>query len=669
MAQYTVQLDANKTAMLDSQNANTNYSTGSSYLWTKYKYFCLGFEDMPSQYIGKAIVNVQVNLYATNVSYSTSDPVSASAMQSTWSESAVTFQNSPRWATLFASNTTLSGSGWQHLTYTRFTTKLWYVLQNGIVIVDPQFEDLRANFYTRHSSYPPYLTVVLEDPQFQADSEKLSPTEGFVGKNMPNTFTFVPSLISSDIVGGGTPSPDSVIFRWRPTGGSSTEITLPGTQTQYTLPAGTFSADSVQWQVSFVSGSTYSTSEWFTLTTVDSISQAEAVSPINMTIDASQPTTFRWLHIIETGSDQSKYELEYSDDNGLSWEPLQSANTKNTYAEVPGGSLPSGNILWRVRTYNSDGVAGTWSNSAAIVVRGAPNAPSITSITAVPRPVVKWQADGQQAFEVSVFSEETLIYTSGEIASSEKLWKVREYLPAGNYMVKVKIWNSYNLSSPYGSGAVSIPSAALIAPYIEATAENGYAEIAFSGSGFARYYVLRDGVPVAIQLESPYRDYAAVGTHSYAVRGVTDNDWFADSAEETINISIPYAMIAPSNDLASWVPLIYRRNADPNWSESLQMLGEPVFASGRQMPFYEFDGAINNTLSFVYSYRSREEYEQVRKMAQDGQAVRYRGKDGTAYWLALTGMQMTADYLSRDFTLSAQEIDYIEKVDYLIEEE
>ena len=87
------------------------------------------------------------------------------------------------------------------------------------------------------------------------------------------------------------------------------------------------------------------------------------------------------------------------------------------------------------------------------------------------------------------------------------------------------------------------------------------------------------------------------------------------------------------------------------------------------MPFYESDGAINNTLSFMYSYRSREEYEQVRKMAQDGQAVRYRGKDGTAYWLALTGMQMTADYLSRDFTLSAQEIDYIEKVDYLIEEE
>ncbi|MGI5895195.1 MAG: DUF7594 domain-containing protein [Candidatus Merdivicinus sp.] len=667
MAQTTVKLNATKTAMIDSKSPGTNYSTANSYAWRMNRWYCMDFEEIPAQYNGKVMRSVEVNLYATNITYDTGNSVSASALQSAWQESEITYGNSPRWNKLYADSAKMDeASGWKKLTYNKFiNATLQNVIDYGIVIDSPDFESIKANFYTRVSQYPPYLNVMLEDPVFDVGEDRLSPTKGFAGKNIDNTFTFAVAPENAEFVGGVIPSPDQIVFRWRPLNGQATEITLPGNQTQYVVPAKTFTTDQIQWQITVVSGESSTTSNWYTLTTVDSKSSAEAVSPQDIVVDGLYPIEFRWNHIIETGSEQTKYELEYSENNGTSWTPLQSESTKNTFATIPANTLPSGNLQWRVRTYNTDNVAGNWSEPVHVIVRGRPAAPSITSISAEARPIVRWQSADQQAYEISVYSGENLICRTGEIAGTQKEKKITEYLAPGVYTIRVKIWNAYNMESDWGSGSVQVPVNQLVAPVISVNPIDGGVRISGGGDGYRMYYLLRDGIPIAKSMTADFYDYAAsAGMHTYVIRGVTSADQYRDSEPKQEKVTVLYAAIAPADKLGEWVPLIYRRNSDPNWSENIQVMGQTVFAAGRSLPFFEFSEFRSNALSFVYSYRTKEEYDRIKNLLISGKTVRYRGKDGTAYWMVLTGLQTTADYLSKDFTLSAQEVDFVEKVEY-----
>ncbi len=519
---------------------------------------------------------------------------------------------------------------------------------------------------SQNSSEPPYVYLEMED--YVPKIKSVTPNSGFINEQKDNVFTWsLEDVLSYDTIGQS-----SAVFRWKSEGDPTyNEIPVNGSTQSVTVPAGTFNAEKIQWQVVVTSddGIEGTPSDWYTLTTVDSTSSAKAVSPVNVVVDGSYPVDFRWNHVIDTGSDQTKYEIEYSEDNGLEWKPLKSEETPNTFATIPENTLPAGNLLWKVRTYNSDGVAGNWSEPAGFIVRAAPQAPSITSISAEARPTVRWQSVGQEAYEIAVYSGETLLYTTGETAGTEKQKKIPEYLAPGTYTVQIRIWNAYNIESPWSSGTVQIPENVLTPPGITATTRPGVVEIQISGTGYEKYYLLRDGVPIAKILSGSYRDYAvSAGTHSYVARGVTAEDAFADSEPQEVTVSLPYAVIAPADNLAAWTPLIYRRNSEPSWTENLQSMGQAVFVAGRKKPFFESAEYWNNVLSFAFSYRTREEYDALRELLLDGKTVRYRGKDGTAYWMVITGLQTTMDYLSKDFTLSAQEVDYVEKIEYDTEE-
>lgn len=668
MATYTVKLNVTKTAVIDSENPGENYSQDESYSIDDFRFICLGFEPIPDSYNGKVIRTLNPNVHFSNVEFPHS--AIASMFNSNWSENGITYGNKPTEIPLGGTGTIDGSSNWAELVFSKGRGSLQEALTYGI-----EFSVFMANFsrnmrfYTRHSAYPPYANVKLEDVVYDVSKSKLNPTEGFVGKHIANTFSFSIIPTGEEFVGNVTPYPSQIVFRWRPLDGQATEITLPGNQSQYTIPAETFNSDQIQWQISAVSDENVHTSDWYTLTTVDSTSSAKAVSPVNVVVDGSYPVDFRWNHVIDTGSDQTKYEIEYSEDNGLEWKPLKSEETPNTFATIPENTLPAGNLLWKVRTYNSDGVAGNWSEPAGFIVRAAPQAPSITSISAEARPTVRWQSVGQEAYEIAVYSGETLLYTTGETAGTEKQKKIPEYLAPGTYTVQIRIWNAYNIESPWSSGTVQIPENVLTPPGITATTRPGVVEIQISGTGYEKYYLLRDGVPIAKILSGSYRDYAvSAGTHSYVARGVTAEDAFADSEPQEVTVSLPYAVIAPADNLAAWTPLIYRRNSEPSWTENLQSMGQAVFVAGRKKPFFESAEYWNNVLSFAFSYRTREEYDALRELLLDGKTVRYRGKDGTAYWMVITGLQTTMDYLSKDFTLSAQEVDYVEKIEYDTEE-
>lgn len=674
MATYNHKLMAVQTAMTSSAEPGRNWHGQPSYFISfdrnyNQGYILLSFDEIPTSFRKKELISGSVHIYVN--SPNEEGQIWANNLKSPFDENTVTFNSHGTIGTtdppdyLYGSQTT-----WASISIGSPIT-ISQMIKNGAAVWPHRVFTTGGTEYTLYShlsSYVPYLEIFLQDYVIRIAESNASPSKGFINEKRENTFSWnikQPRFAFDEI------GQSSAKFRWRPDGESNyTEIQVSGNTQSVTIPAGTFTTDKIQWQVVVTSddGIEGTPSDWFTLTTVDSKSSAKAVSPDNVVVDGSFPVEFRWNHIIDTGSEQTKYELEYSSDNGLKWTPLKSESTSNTFATIPADTLPAGSLLWKVRTYNTDNVAGDWSEPAGFVVRAAPTAPSISSISAEPRPVVRWQAVGQQAYEISVYSGDLLIYTTGETAGTEKERKIQEYLQPGVYTVRMRVWNSYNMASPWGSGSVTVPNSEITPPFAAVSVGSGYAEIVGNGSSFQKFYILRDGVPIAKMQDGIYRDYAVVGTHTYVVRGVTANDLFADSEPQTATISLPYSMAASVSALSEWVPMIYRRNADPAMTESIQSMGQAVFVSGRALPIFEQAEYWNNTLSFVYSYRTAEEYNKMRDLLRKGETVRYRGRDGAAYWMVLTGLQTNVDYLSRDFTLSAQEVDYVEEIPYDMEE-
>ena len=68
---------------------------------------------------------------------------------------------------------------------------------------------------------------------------------------------------------------------------------------------------------------------------------------------------------------------------------------------ISAGTLSAGELLWRVRTYNTDEAAGAWSSPASVLVVAAPPTPTVDT-EQTPRPLISWQSDGQQGYQIRI---------------------------------------------------------------------------------------------------------------------------------------------------------------------------------------------------------------------------------------------------------------------------
>ena len=140
---------------------------------------------------------------------------------------------------------------------------------------------------------------------------------------------------------------------------------------------------------------------WMTLTTQDSLSKPSGLRLNLGYVDGNLAQQFSWKHVISTGTEQSAYEIQYKTAEG-EWTALGAAETGDTQAEILQDTLPSGKLFWRVRTANSDGVWGEWSEPASVVVQARPPEPVISRIDPAPRIFICWQAQDQQGYQVQI---------------------------------------------------------------------------------------------------------------------------------------------------------------------------------------------------------------------------------------------------------------------------
>ncbi len=390
------------------------------------------------------------------------------------------------------------------------------------------------------------------------------------------------------------------------------------------------------------------------------------VSPVNAYVEVDKDITFEWQHAVDTGTEQTKADLEYSVDGGA-WTSLTTVTGSAQSVVITAGTFSAGNLRWRAHTYNTDNVAGDWSDPASFVGVGAPAAPTISGVTAASRPTVSWQAIGQVAYQVQFISDGDVIHDSGETGGTAKAHVIPLYLANGTYTVRVRIENSLLMWSVWAELAFTLAVTPPDAPSLSVDVVSNGALITISDAGddTAHLYLLRDDIPIAeVTGLLEYYDYAALGEAKYVLRAVDANENYADSTAAWTAITVPSVALAAVDDLDNVITMHQKPSGQPAVSRQKQLVGTSSFYAGRKHPLHVFSEFSGEVYTPSYFYTSLVEWQKLDALIDRRQTVLYRDAFGNRYYGAITAVNDTQEYNMISFALTIERVDYVEEISY-----
>lgn len=504
-------------------------------------------------------------------------------------------------------------------------------------------------------SLRPYLTVEVDDSETVGVTiRNCTPASGSISKKQDNRFSWLAlgsSLTYPEVVQA------SAVFRWRAgDSGSIHEISVAGESLSVTVPANTFTADEIQWQVAVTANSgIVTTSEWMALSTLDVKPEAKVISPQNTIVDASADNLFMWEHIISTGTAQSKAELQKSVD-GETWETLATVIGAETQWKCQAGTITSSVKYWRVRTYNADSVASDWSDAAQIVVISAPPTPIVQILTAGAKPAVSWQTSGQQAAQVEVIG----IYESGTIYGTVQQWSAPMYLDDGNYTIRVRVQNEYGLWSEWGDAALQVVNTPGAAILLSARTSH-IATLEWDTTGNYDFFLIyRNGKPVARTVQRAYSDLLSIGPVTYQVRGCYTSSGNYGISNETSVVVAPQTTMLLDMETREWLQLPYAASQNRKTSRERTRSVSYLTLSGVKYPYAEVSDNYTDALTIECAVVDAEGTRKIEALL--GKLVCAKTKTGDMVIGYLDVLQKDHDGIITTFSFTVQQIDYNEEV-------
>ena len=413
-----------------------------------------------------------------------------------------------------------------------------------------------------------------------------SPSSGFVPKYQESIFTW--DLASLSPYGVISIPQKNGIFRYRENESAAISEISVGSDKSITVPAGTFLTDSIQWQAQGeTEDGAVCMSSWYSITTEEPLSSASIVSPKNTVIDGAAVQTFRWGHLISTGTAPTAFDLQANVDN-QGWTDVISQETSNTYINIDPYTFPAGELYWRVRTYNTDKRVGNWSAAEKVIVLSAPDTPKIAIVRSAPKFSIRWDQTGQEAFEIAIDGKRI-----ARKFGRESNYTHSDYLDPGSYVVSVRIQNRFMLWSDWSSAdlVISNVESAPISLSVSADGSLSWG----SSERFDGYMIYRNGEKIAKTSGNTYADQFAIGKSSYRVRGINeDTGFFSMSNVVDTVVSVPCLMIADIN-APVWQPLKYATGVIRSTSLDSSPSVTYLHYVGNDLPHAEIGEAVSKT--------------------------------------------------------------------------
>lgn len=450
-----------------------------------------------------------------------------------------------------------------------------------------------AGLNTPYGSHPPYLEIEFSDENVGLSITPTYPTgNATISKSLDTPFAWSAVPTSWYNLGRGGISPKSTKFRWKYSGDSSYSETEIGEAVSYTIPAGTFHTGTIEWQVAVTSTSGITTTTpWTSVEIKEPVPSTVIVSPKNAVLDAAVPIEFQWSHVISNGTPQTKYDLQTSPD-ASAWATIRTESTPQTSTVFEANTLDGGDLYWRVRTYNSDGIAGDWSEAAHCIVIAAPDAPVIAITHNAPKFAIRWQQTGQRAYEIRLDGEVIL-----KKFGLETSYEYGSYLEDGVHTVTVRIQNQYSLWSDWGFTDIVVGNNEGDAIHLSADAGDAVTLRWNAAAGCDGYLIYRDGVKIGESVSGSFTDHFAVGHVTYQVRGVLSGGNYTMSNSVEADASVSRMMIA-AVDNPEWLDI----------SLSASSLRRTVYHAAQFVTFKNYIGSalpsaeIGEHVSKTYSF-------------------------------------------------------------------
>lgn len=512
---------------------------------------------------------------------------------------------------------------------------------------------------SRHSS-PPQLVVTFDDDNIKPSLVTPSPANG-ARLDKATALNFSTRFALSEVTTLKNLTAVSGNFEYRVKGASTSTVhrVTPGAENSFsfTVPANTFAAGDYEYR--FIAtdnlGQTTSTA-WSAFTTRDTIPVATPLSPDSSLEDGTQAITFRWMHSNESGSAQTKAELQKSAD-GSAWTTLGTVTgAANEYA-APAGTFTSGTWYWRVRTYNLDGVAGEWSDALSFVVVAGPTKPVIVVKDASPRPLINWQTSEQSAYQLQL--DDIIDVTE---YGSEKTWRCPVYLDDGAHTFRVRSQNSYGLWSEWGSATFTVSHTASGAVVLTVDADHR-AELSWSYAGsWTEFVVYRDGVAIAKTTDYSYTDDYSVGTVRYQVRVCASDGTYNYSLSNEVTVSVmPETVMLSALGSGKWLFLRLSTAQHRTNTIKASRAFSLTHLSGRKFPEAELTEFCDRSISV--SYATDDEAEKAALEALMGSPVCLKTPGGKMVIGILDTLSETESMFYSSYSFAVSQMHYPEEVD------
>lgn len=669
----TLTLTANKSAAISrtyggtatSYNDHTSATVDLSWNLTRadIHYLLVGFPEVAEAYMYRPILNAYVKAYIS-CSYTGSNTgytkrASVGPIKANWDPATVTSHEIPALTASAFGNVSAGFSGvfsFQNFSGAPVKQALLY----GCAI----YSQSSALWYmsvgtSRHSS-PPQLVVTFDDNNVKPSLVTPSPANGArLDKSTALNFSTRFALSEATTLKSLTAVSGNFEYRVKGASTSTVHRVTPGAANSFsfTVPANTFAAGDYEYRFTATDnlGQTTSTA-WSAFTTHDTIPVATPLSPDSSLEDGTQAITFRWTHSNESGSAQTKAELQKSAD-GSAWTTLGTVTGASNEYAAPAGTFTSGTWYWRVRTYNLDGAAGEWSTALSFVVVAGPTKPVIVVKDAFPRPLINWQTSEQSAYQLQL--DDIIDITE---YGSEKTWRCPVYLDDGAHTFRVRSQNSYGLWSECGSATFTVSHTASGTVVLTVDADHR-AELSWSYAGsWTEFVVYRDGVAIAKTTDYSYTDDYSVGTARYQVRACASDGTYNYSLSNEVTVSVmPETVMLSALGSGKW--LFLRLSAAQHRTNTIK--ASRAFSlthlSGRRFPEAELTEFCDRSISV--SYATDDEAEKAALEALMGSPVCLKTPGGKMVIGILDTLSETESMFYSSYTFAVSQMHYSEEVD------
>ena len=525
---------------------------------------------------------------------------------------------------------------------------------------------LSVTAYGIGSSHPPYHAVTWQrcDPDIQI----FNPGSGsYINAKADTTISVLFEVLTSE--SGIEYPPTEISLLWG-TSSDSLNNTITGYPTEgnprsaeIIVNANTFpNKTAVYFKIRYKSAaaSEYFESDIYNYITNDVVGTVSNLSPNNATINGEEPHVFTWEYSSSSGLGQTAFDLQISNNNGVSWTDLFTKEiSAETQATIPANTFYSGSALWKVRGYNTSDEPSPWSEPANIIVLAPPRPPTIREITNTPKIKISWASGDQQAFQVIANDID-----SGVVFGTKNIYYVPYYFKDNTVVnVKIRIKNKFGEWSGWATGTVTVKN--IPTGEINLTVLNNNDSVNLSWStdtDFSRFYVLRGGIPIAkITGVQEYTDYTSIGANEYQIMGITTDGYYTLSNVVPVSVFPQTAVIGSLSDAVSWITLTYRRG---NLPEIITSSSEDVYFqyySGRELPvaYSSRFKTKKKTLNFtVY----KQDADAIENMI--GQTVIYKDYADNKIIGIVNDVETSSNANRPDVRMEITAIDYLEDVGY-----